>query len=64
MSDTKVSALTAAAAFLLADEIPVNEAGTSKKVTGTQMAKVLPTLSTPKQVPAGQSEAGQERAVR
>lgn len=37
MADTKVSALTAAASFLLADEIPVNEAGTSKKATGTQI---------------------------
>lgn len=35
MPDTKISALTAAASFLLADEIPVNEAGATKKVTGT-----------------------------
>ena len=38
MANTKVSALAAAGSFLTADEIPVNEAGTSKKVTGTQMA--------------------------
>jgi hypothetical protein len=37
MADTKISALTAATAFLEADEFAVNEAGTSKKVTGNQM---------------------------
>jgi hypothetical protein len=41
VADTKISALTAAASFLLADELPVNEAGTSKKVTGLQMQTVL-----------------------
>jgi hypothetical protein len=35
MADTKISALTAATSFLDADEFPINEAGTSKKVTGT-----------------------------
>ena len=35
MADTKVSALTAATSFLDADEFPVNEAGISKKVSGT-----------------------------
>ncbi len=38
MADTKISALTAAGSFLLADIIPVDEAGTTKGVTGTQMA--------------------------
>src|SRR5258705_10274405 len=38
MADTKISALTASATPpLAADEIPVNEAGTSKKVTITQL---------------------------
>lgn len=32
---TKISALTAATSVLDADEIPVNEAGTTKKITGT-----------------------------
>ena len=33
MADTKISALTAAAAPILADEFAINEAGTSKKLT-------------------------------
>lgn len=37
MADTKISGLTAAASALAADEIPVNEAGTTKKVTLTQI---------------------------
>jgi hypothetical protein len=37
MADTKISALTAAASALAADELPVNEAGTTKKVTLTQI---------------------------
>jgi len=41
MADTKISALTAAASFLDADELVVNEAGTSKKVTGVQMRSQL-----------------------
>ena len=36
MADTKVSALTAASSAALANEIPINEAGTSKKITLTQ----------------------------
>lgn len=41
MADVKVSGLTAAGSFLDTHEFPVNEAGTSKKVTGTQIrAKV------------------------
>lgn len=38
MADTKISALTAASAALGADEIPVNEAGTTKKLTVAQLA--------------------------
>jgi hypothetical protein len=41
LADTKVSGLTAAASFLATHEIPVNEAGTSKKVTGTQIQATL-----------------------
>jgi hypothetical protein len=46
MADTKVSGLAAVAAFLSTHELPVNEAGTSKKVTGAQIASALPVTST------------------
>lgn len=48
MADTKISALTAAAAALVADELPVNEAGTSKKVTLAQIKTLLQTLGMPR----------------
>jgi hypothetical protein len=41
MADTKISALTAVSAALGADELPVNEAGTSKKVTLTQVQSLI-----------------------
>lgn len=41
MADTKVSGLSAAASFLTTHEIPVNEGGVSKKVTGAQIKAVL-----------------------
>lgn len=41
MADTKISALTAAGAAAAANEFPINEAGTSKKVTGTQLHELL-----------------------
>ena len=41
MADTKVSALTAAAAALTTHEIPVNESGASKKVTVAQIQTLL-----------------------
>lgn len=41
MADTKVSALSAVAAVAGANEIPVNEAGTSKKASVTQLASFL-----------------------
>lgn len=41
MADAKVSALTAAAAALGADEIPINEAGTNKKLTVTQLSSFV-----------------------
>lgn len=46
MADTKISALTAASAAALANEFPINEAGTTKKVTGTQIATLLRTGTT------------------
>lgn len=44
MADVKISALPAAASALGADELPVNEAGTTKKVTITQISTLLATL--------------------
>lgn len=41
MADTKVSALTAVSAAALANEIPVNEGGVSKKLTVQQIADLL-----------------------
>ncbi len=41
MADTKISALTAAATAVGTHELPVNEAGTSKKVTVTQIGDLL-----------------------
>lgn len=47
MADTKISALTAASAAALANEFAINEAGTTKKVTGTQLQALIgPTLIT------------------
>lgn len=50
MADTKISALSAAASVAAANEFAINEAGTSKKVTGTQIKDFFsssPTLVTP-----------------
>lgn len=41
MPDTKISALTAASAAAAANELPINEAGTSKKITVDQLADYL-----------------------
>lgn len=41
MADTKVSGLTGAASLLSTHEFPVNEAGTSKKVTGAQITAAV-----------------------
>lgn len=41
MADTKISALTAAASALAADEFAINEAGTSKKLTMAQVETYL-----------------------
>jgi hypothetical protein len=47
MADTKISALTAASVAAGANEIPINEAGTSKKLTVTQIEEyIMPTLAT------------------
>lgn len=43
MADTKISALAAASAVAGANEFPINEAGTTKKVTGTQVATFVNT---------------------
>jgi hypothetical protein len=45
VADTKISGLTAAASALGADELPVNEAGTSKKLSLTQVGAVMPLLA-------------------
>lgn len=45
MADTKISALTAASAAAGANEFPINEAGTTKKVTGTQIAAMVQGLN-------------------
>lgn len=43
MADSKLSALTAASAVAGANEFEINESGTSKKVTGTQIATFVNT---------------------
>lgn len=48
MADTKISALTAASVAAVGNELPVNEAGTSKKVTITQLITLLQTLGMPR----------------
>jgi hypothetical protein len=42
MADTKVSGLSAVAAFATTQEFPVNDSGTSKKITGTQLRAAFP----------------------
>jgi len=41
MADTKISALAAAAAAAAANELPINEAGSTKKLSLTQVAALL-----------------------
>lgn len=50
MPDAKISALTAAAAAAAANEIPINEAGTTKKVTVAQIETYLETVGMPRVV--------------
>ena len=47
MADTKISALTAASAAAGANEIPINEAGTSKKITVAQIESYFETRGLP-----------------
>lgn len=47
MADVKFSALTAASAAAVANELAINEAGTSKKITLTQLVTLLQTLGMP-----------------
>lgn len=47
MADSPISALTAAAAAAVANELEINEAGTSKKITITQLVTLLQTLGMP-----------------
>jgi hypothetical protein len=44
MADVKISALPAASAAAFANEYAINEAGTTKKVTGQQIATMIATL--------------------
>lgn len=48
MADTKISALSAASAVLGTHEFPVNEGGTSKKDTISQLVTYLQTLGMPR----------------
>jgi hypothetical protein len=41
MADTKISALPAASAVADANEVPINEAGTTKKITALQLAAYM-----------------------
>lgn len=54
MADTKVSALSAVASVVGAQELPVNDAGTSKKATATQVKTFV--LTAPA-IPAGSATA-------
>jgi hypothetical protein len=47
VADQKISALTAAANAALANEFAINEAGASKKVTGTQLAALMSRANLP-----------------
>jgi len=57
MADTKISALTAASAAAAANEIPINEAGTSKKITLTQVEAFLETVGLPRVKALGTTHA-------
>lgn len=53
MADTKISALSAASAAAVANELPINEAGTSKKISITQLVTLLQTLGMPRVLKLG-----------
>lgn len=48
MVDTKISALSAASVAAIANELAINEAGTSKKISITQLITLLQTLGMPR----------------
>jgi len=48
MADTKISALTAATGAAVANELAINEAGASKKISITQLVTLLRTLGMPR----------------
>lgn len=48
MADTKISALSAASVAAVANELAINEAGTSKKISITQLVTLLQTLGMPR----------------
>ena len=48
VADTKISALTAASVAAVANELAINEAGTSKKISVTQLVTLLQTLGMPR----------------
>ena len=59
MADTKISALTAATAAAGANEFAINEAGTSKKLTGTLLKSFMrPTIITGNSGTVDQSDIG------
>lgn len=61
MADTKISALAAAAAAAGANELAINEAGTSRKLTVTQIATFVgPTIISGATGAANQGGAGSE----
>jgi len=47
MADTKISGLTAATSALAADELAINEAGTSKKLTVAQVSDYVVGILSP-----------------
>ena len=53
MADTKISALTAASVAAAANELAINEAGTSKKLTITQLTTYLQSIGMPKVLKLG-----------
>ena len=48
MADTKISALSAATVAAVANELAINEAGVSKKISVTQLVTLLQTLGMPR----------------
>jgi hypothetical protein len=58
MADTKISALTAAGSAATSNEIPINEGGTTKKVTVAQIASaILPVKAAGSDITTGTDDA-------